>query len=415
VADLSAYDFDADQVVTLAPRTAGSLPADTMFFGGGDRMVFRAPDPSASSGTPIPFYGHDFDTGVTQSLGDAAELVAVPGGVYGAFRPEAGPPALIDATFTSRALPGQSFLAERDVYAGFAPTGDGTHLAYADGLGLFHLVAVDGSADLTLPGETACLPDFCDNQWPDDGTVLPTVGRAAKFTSDGRAFVRTIGAGCSPPGGVFYTLGRYDLGTGQETQLSLPGVGGFVAFSPLGQVLVTQSTPPLGLWSWPTPLVALDEPDPDPYTHPIPNVPHSFTDDGRYLTYAANGFLMVQDISPGTARKLASIGSIGEIAMSQDTGVAVMWVWGVDNGDTLNALMPDGSSLTLNPEYEWFLTEPRGTVIAFTIADSAGEGTSIYHLEQGATPQVVGNGSPLAISARQVIFRDLDGICSYSW
>ena len=117
-----------------------------------------------------------------------------------------------------------------------------------------------------------------------------------------------------------------------------------------------------------------------------------------------------------TAHALALIGSMGLVATSQATGVSVMWAFDADlGGDVLQALMPDGSSLTLDLLYWSVLVEPRGTVIAYPISDEAGDGTAIYKLAQGATPVLVGNGEPLAVSATQVIFRDLDGVCSYSW
>jgi hypothetical protein len=412
--DLAVYDFDTDQAVTLAPDTLLTfLPADVAFVGGSG-MVFRTYDPTVPAGTqPIPFYGHDFKTGTTRRLGDATELVAIPGGAFVAFRADSGPATLLDATLTPSALPGPSFLSGgQSGYAGFQPTADGKRLAYVDGAAVLHVVGLDGSPALTLPGPSGCLPDYCEQQWPPESS-RPNPPRAARFTSDGQALVRAVGIACFP-GGSVQSVSRYDLATEQEATLSLPQFDALAALSPLGQFVVTQTFPPLQLGSWPASLVALDIPCTSQFdaANPI----YSFTDDGRYLTYVASGYLMVRDIVAGTTRQVAPLYVLGLAAVSQVTGVSVVWAdRGVD-GEALTAFPPDGaSSLMLNATYENVLTEPRGTVVAFTTSDEAGTGTVVYHLEQGATPQLVGNGQPLGVSARQVIFRDLDGVCSYSW
>ena len=124
---------------------------------------------------------------------------------------------------------------------------------------------------------------------------------------------------------------------------------------------------------------------------------------------------MVRDIAAGTTRNVAPISVAGVVTISQVTGITVAWVDRHEDGTVLTALRPDGSSLVLNPLYGTVLAEPRGTVIAYPISDEAGDGTVIYRLQTGATPELVGNGAPLAVSETQAIFRDLDGVCSYSW
>src|SRR5262249_23940838 len=134
--DLMVYDFEADHLVTLAQNVAtDSIPAGAMFLSS-TRLVYRTNDPSQLPGSPPAFFGYDFEPGATQSLGDATELVAIPGGALAAFRSDAGPPALIDATFTPRTLPGSSYLPDgQGSSAGFQPSPDGKRLAYVDGGG----------------------------------------------------------------------------------------------------------------------------------------------------------------------------------------------------------------------------------------------------------------------------------------
>ena len=419
--DLAVYDFDTDQVVTLAEDFfLGSLSADAMFLGGSRAIVFRTEPNSSPIPAPNPFYVHDFQTGETRSLGFAAELTTIPGGTFAAFRTNGGPAMVIDgATLTPRALPGPGIPSEPGLrlpgYAGFQPTPDGKRLAYVDGDGVFHLSGLDGSPELTLPGLSGCLPDYCEDQWPLE-RFLPNPPRAAKFTSDGRAIVRAVGTACFPGNAIYSSLARYDLTTGQETVLPLPEVGTLRAFGPLGQAVVTVGYPALRLWSWPAPLVTLEPPDPDSRVPGTARCTYSFTDDGRYLIYTL-GYLMVRDLAAGTTRQVAPISTGGVVAISQVTGISVVWVDDFKDGWALTSLMPDGSpSLTLNPApYSIVLTEPRGAAITFPISDEAGDGTVVYRLEPGATPLLVGNGGPLAVSATQVIFRDLDGVCSYSW
>jgi hypothetical protein len=421
-ADLAVYDFDSDDSVTLAPDVwvSAVLSDDAAFLGGSRAIVFRTFEENVGPAwaPPAPLYAYDFQSGTTRSLGNVVELTAIPGAAFAAYRTDGGPAMLIDATLTPRALPGASIPASSEMgagYVGFQPTPDGKRLAYTDGDRVFHLVGLDGSADLTLPGVSGCLPDYFPDQWPLENN-LANPPRAAKFTSDGRAIVRALGVPCSA-GGAADSLARYDLGTGKETVVSLPEVGGLRAFSPLGQAVVQAGLPPFRVWSSPSPLTTLDLPEPDPSGRGgLSNaLTFAFTDDGRYLSYTF-GALMVHDIAAGTTRQAALISTLGVVAVSQVTGIVVAWVEHYENGGTvLTALKPDGSSLTLDPLYWTILAEPRGTVVAYPMSDEAGDGTVIYRLQQGATPQVVGNGVPLAVSPTQVIFRDLDGVCSYSW
>ena len=417
-AALAAYDFDSDESVTLAPVTHAGIVSDEAAFLADSGLVFRTYAPNAPvSNDPTPLFVHDFQTGTTRGLGDALELTAIPGGTSAAFRTDGGPAMFIDATLAPRALPGSSIAAGPDIgYAGFQPTSDGKRLAYADGDRVFHLVGLDGGPDLTLSGMSEYLPDYCEHQWPPESN-LPNPPRAAKFTRDGRAFVRALGAAPFSGNGI-YALGRYDLTTGQESVLSLPEPGSLMAFSPLGQVLVQEGLPPLHLWSWPLSLLALEIPDADPnYVTPPVDASYSFTDDGQYFTYTAGAFLMRHDIAAGTTRNLAPIDVMGVVAISSATGVAVVWVDHHQDGAALTAFAPDGSSLTLDPLNDRVLAEPRGTGIAYPISDEAGDGIAIYRLQNGATPMLVGSGWLLAVSETQVIFRDLDGVCSstYSW
>lgn len=415
-AELAVYDFDTDRTLTLAREVSlEDLSANTVFLGGSRALAYRTRAPTSTA--PPPLYVYDFLTGTTGSIGAVPELTAIPGGAFAAFRTDGGPAMVIDAaSLTPRALPGSSIAAAfyGGGYAGFQPTPDGKRLAYVDGDHVFHLVALDGSAELTLPGMSGCLPDYSENQWPLESN-LPNPPRAAKFTSDGRAIVRGIGAGCYPGPGV-HTLARYDLTTGQETVQPLPELGSLGALSPLGQAVVHVGLPPLRLWSPPTALFTLAFPDPASMVPPAGPVTFSFTDDGRYLTYTV-GYLMVRDIAASTTRQIAAISFGGVVAISQVTGISVVWVHDFVTGGALTALMPDGSpSVMLNPSpYGPVMTEPRGTAVAFRISDEAGDGTVLYRLQRGATPQLVGSGEPLGVSATQVIFRDLDGVCSYSW
>jgi hypothetical protein len=419
--DLAVYDFDTDQVVTLTQGTfLGNPRADAMFLGGSRGIIYRTePNYPPITTDPNPLYVHDFETGTTRSLGFAAELTAIPGGAFAAFRDNGGPAMVIDgATLTPRALPGPSIPASTEAgyggFAGFQPSPDGKRLAYVDGDGVLHVVGLDGSPELTLPGPSGCLLDYYEQQWPLERN-FPSPPRAAKFTADGRAIVRAVGGACFP-GNWIASLARYDLATGQETVLSLPEAGSLGALSPLGQAVVLVGYPQLRVWSWPAPLVTLDLADPDSWAPATNNFTYSFTDDGRYLTYIVWG-LMLRDLAAGTTRQVARLGISGVVAISQVTGISVAWAEHSENDVALTAFMPDGSpSLRLNPfNYSIVLSEPRGAAITFWISDEAGDGTVVYRLEPGATPLLVGNGGPLAVSATQVIFRDLDGVCSYSW
>jgi hypothetical protein len=414
-ADIAVYDFDTDAAVTVATRIhPGLLPADVMFLGGSSRIVFAAYDATMpfSSGT-VPFYGHDFTTGVTRSFGDAVELIGIPGGAFVAFRNYAGEATLIDgASFTPRVLSnlnrGPTFVT---AYAGFQPSADGKRLAYVDGDRVLHVVGLDGSPELTVGNNGGCHPDYGSFERSHD--QLPNPPRAALFTRDGRAIVHVVDSYCdrSP----FVTaFARYDLVTGLETVLSLPlGSGDVFAVSPAGQFVTRGLGQAPLLVSWPGPVVELELPVEN---HDNPTNPtFSFTADGRYLTYTIRGFLMLRDIAAGTTRKLAPIYAAGDPAVtSEDTAISVVWYEHSVGVEGLTAFMPDGSSRLLHPGQSTSLADPRGTVIAFTFRDQAGDGTIFYRMQPTATPQMIGNGYVLAVSATQVIFRDLDGICSLS-
>ena len=120
-----------------------------------------------------------------------------------------------------------------------------------------------------MPGVSGCLPEYFETQWPPESN-LPNPPRAAKFTSDGRAIVRARGAACFTYGAID-SLARYDLATAQENVLSIPQQAAILAFSRLGQVVVTEGGAALHLGSWPASLAQLDIPDPDPnyFTPPV--------------------------------------------------------------------------------------------------------------------------------------------------
>jgi hypothetical protein len=346
------------------------------------------------------------------ALGDEAELVGVPGGAFAAFRKYAGDVTLVDsATFTPRVIattasPGNP-LSGPD--AGFAPSPDGQKLAYVDGSGTLHIRTLADGSELTISDGASCFPSRGNYQPQLD--LTPDRGLAALFTSDGKAIVHATGGFCLADLGA-ERFARYDIASGLEANVTLaPDFRSVYAVGPLGQV-VFENNPGMGagLLSWPAPSVLLDPSiiDPGP-----PHPTFTFSPDGRLLTYTINGTVRVRDIAAGTTRTLSPTAK-DPVVTNPATSMTVVWADNPVTQSGLTAFTPDGTPVVLSVDSAQPTANPSQSAVAFPVNDAAGPGVAAYLLKPGATPVVIGNGTVLAVTDSQIIFRDLDGVCSLS-
>ena len=167
----------------------------------------------------------------------------------------------------------------------------------------------------------------------------------------------------------------------------------------LGDVVLTSGESATAL-VWPNPPVALTAPtngDSQEY-----QTVYTFSANDRYLTYQMNGALMVYDFASAKTTQLAQLTIPARSVTSPATGVSVVWL---DGGTPMKGYAPDGTPWTLPASGSAPFMNPSGTAIAFM-------GTAVMSMRAGATPALVGNGGPIAITDTQVLFRDLDGVCA---
>lgn len=92
-------------------------------------------------------------------------------------------------------------------------------------------------------------------------------------------------------------------------------------------------------------------------------------------------------------------------------------LWGLyrDPQGAVIAYAPDGTSQTLGTAYAKPIASPSGDGLAFLSYDGTGLAIAAHPMRAGTAVKLVGNGQPLGVSNKQVIFRDLDGLCSFSF
>jgi hypothetical protein len=151
---------------------------------------------------------------------------------------------------------------------------------------------------------------------------------------------------------------------------------------------------------WPNPPVTLTAPGSD--TGDNFQTVYTFSANDRYLTYQMNGSLMLHDFTAAKTTQLAQVTVTARSVTSPATGVSVVWL---DGNTPMKAYAPDGTTWTLPASGSAPLMNPSGSATAYS-------GAGVMSLRAGATPALVGNGTPLAITDTQVIFQDLDGVCA---
>ena len=399
-ADLLAYEFATGQTTTLAPHAVADTPTDSTvaFLASGDRVVFAAYDATMSYSTgAIPTYAYDFKTGSTMSFGPANTLTPFPGRAYLALQTVTDEFAgtgqallLHDETgFAPKVLTDVNGTTNFGTSAVF-PDPTGAKVAYLAPGGVLDIQSVTGGSPLTLPGEAVVMSLVLEPPPVGDGAESRPL--AAWFTTGGSIVHEVIDNNMTE-------LRNYDPTSGSTAAFAVPDSSPFTVMSPLGDVVLTSGTTPTAL-VWPNPPVTLTAPGSE--TGQDFEAVYTFSASDRYLTYQLNGSLMVYDFSSAKTIQLAQLTIPARSVTSPATGVSVVWL---DGTTPMKAYAPDGTAWTLPASGGAPLMNPSGSATAFS-------GTGVMSLRVGATPALVGNGAPLAITDTQVIFRDLDGVCA---
>jgi len=397
--DLIAYDFRSKQLITVAPHlSAYDYGRQTeIVLAGGDHLIYVGYPTGAPSSGSIGTYGYELSTGKRIDLGPPVGLVRIPGDAYAALQTTDALILIDDATFTPQtivSLPSGG----PELGGGLAPSPDGTEVAYLDGQGALKVRKLASGATLTVASSAGCFT-MEDPLAPAHSGASHSV--AALFAADG-AIVYSVGSRCA--GGV-YGLARYDRATG--TAKTYPQLGDDAtirAVSPLGgMVFDTPALPTLLVWPGP-PVVLQSSLPQQPFSQDATFV---FSANDRYLSYVTNGFLTVRDNSAGTVTKIPSVGAV---LTSPVNGTSVSAGASTDN--KLTAFLPDGTSWSVGASFGAIVANPTNTTVAFTCGDSSGSATCAFPLEPAAKETMIGNGYPLIVTETQVIFRDLDGVCS---
>jgi hypothetical protein len=395
-ADLVVYDFTSRQAVTVAQQLDASDWWDqtVYFLAGGDHLLYVGHAGSSFSTSSIPIYGYELSTGKRLTFGESVDLVPIPGGAFAAVWNLADGLLLVDdATFTPHLIAALSSGGQAVGGGGLAPSPDGAELAYVDTSQVLNIRNLAKGTTLTVADDASNfgLPD--PFSIPNSGH---TRGFAAWFAADG-AIVHAVGQ--NP-----YGFARYDRATGKETTFPTPTDGGRIyAMSPLGSVVIDNPTSPTML-AWPGPPVSIDA--------VIPNILNEvvfvFSASDRYLSYTTNGAFMARDNQSAKVTKIAQVGMSVSPLINPANGVAVA----LNQPAPFLAYLPDGTSWQVAPSVTWMTPNPTTSEIAFVTGDAGGSATYTLPLQPSATPAMIGNGSPLVITATQVIFQDIDGICA---
>jgi hypothetical protein len=397
-ADLLAYDFATGQTTTLAPHAYSDFSADSTvaFLASGDRVVFAAYDATKSFSTgSIPTYAYDFTTGDTMSIGTAMTLTPLPGRAYFALQTltnaltGAGQIMLLhdEAGFAPQVL------ANVSAPSGVWPDPTGQRVAYLTTGGVLNVRGVAaGSTPATSSGDTIAMDLALEPPPAED--VAPSRPVAAWFTGGGDIVHQVLGNDT-------YEL-QDDHPTGPSTTpFDISESSTFSVMTALGDVVLTSGDSAMAL-AWPHAPVTLTAPG-SGITQEYQTI-YVFSANDRYLTYQMNGDLMVYDFAGATGTQLTQLLVPSRVVTSPVSGVSIVWR---DSGTPMNAYAPDGTSWALPGPGSAPLMNPSGTAAAFS-----GNGVDVLRLQSGATPVVVGDGQPLAITDTQVIFRDLDGVCA---
>lgn len=235
---------------------------------------------------------------------------------------------------------------------------------------------------------------------------------AAQFIDGGTALVHAVSF-CTDSG-YASALARYDLASGQESTVMLGGdTRRIFATGPNGDVVFDNLAVAPEFLSWPGGGTAALDIGSD---FSAGNPQFAFSANGRFLTYSVDGGLMVRDVAAAKTQHLADLIYMDQYFTSQTTAVTALWGPNRDPQSTVIAYAPDGSSQTLGKaSFTQPIASASGGGLAFLSADGTGEATAAYPMQAGIPAALIGNGQPLGVSNSQVIFRDLDGICSYSF
>jgi hypothetical protein len=399
--DLLAYEFASGQTTTLAPHAYVDTPSDSTvaFFASGDRVVFAAWDATMSFSTgSIPMYAYDFTTGATMSLGLGMILTPFPGRAYVALQTLTntvtgdGQVLLLhdEAGFAPAALANVAGAVDFGT-AGVFPDPAGAQVAYFAGGGALDIRSVTGGMPLTLDGYA--VPMNLVLEPPPVGDGPPSRPVAAWFTTGG-GIVHQV----SDTTNNTYDLREYDPVSRSTISFAVQDGATFTTLTPMGDVVLSLGTSVTAL-VWPNAPVALDAPtggDSQEY-----QTVYVFSLKDRYLTYQMNGYLMLRDFTASTTAQLARLTVPARSVTSPINGVSVVWL---DGTTPMTGYAPDGTSWTI-PAGSQPVMNPSGTAIAYS-------GTYVMSMQPNATPAMVGNGAPLAVTDTQVIFRDLDGVCA---
>jgi len=397
--DLVTYEFASGQTTTLAPHAyADPGTASTVaFFASGDRVVFAAYDASTSfSSGSIPMYAYDFTTADMLSFGDSMTLTPFPGQAYVALQTVTDQATGDGQVLLLHDEPGLApkVLAEADSGAGVWPDATGTQVAYVSG-GVLSIAAVAGTPPLTLPGDAVPFGVVAGPVRAEETTPGRPV--AAWFASTGGIVHQVLGSGQ-------YELRNDDPTTNLTTAFPIPDGWTFTLVSPLGDVVLTSGDSAAAV-VWPNAPLNLNAP-PGALSQLYQTV-YVFSASDRYLTYQMDSYLMVHDFVSSTTTQLSSLAVSGTSVTSPQTAVSVVWL---DSSTPMKAYAPDGTSWTLPGPGTGPLMNPSGTAMGYE--GSANSATYLMRMQAGATPVIVGNGAPVAVTDTQVIFRDVDGVCA---
>jgi hypothetical protein len=335
--------------------------------------------------------GYELSTGRYVSFGPAGDLVEFPGKRHAGLWTSAEGLVLIDdATFTPRVI---ATLVSGGQYiggGGLVPSPDGTEVAYLDAQGVVNVRNVASGTTTAIASGAGCIAIPNPLSFTGSGQ---TRSIAAIFTPDG-ALVYNIAEGCA---GDVHGLGRYDRATRTEKVYTLINNGTrYLAMSPFGGFVFEPGALPTVI-AWPGPPAMLEAGPGGGFVH---TEKYAFAAADRYLVYTYDGSLMIRDNRAGTVSHVAQIGIATPITNPAN---GVTWVSGT-------VYLPDGTSSLVTTWLSSGLTSPKTTKLVY----SGTRGVTVFALEPGAKETVIGNGWPLVVTDTQILFQDVDGICTTS-